>query len=78
MTRFTQGLIALSVLAVSFSAGAAIAAEGDAARGKKVHGGRTNVLRSVNGSVQATQVVGDEDHDVWLFSSCQKNCRQKE
>ena len=31
--------------------------EGHASGGKKIHGGRTSVLRSVNGSVQATQVV---------------------
>ena len=36
MIRFTLGLVALTVLSVFFAAGTAIAAEGDAARGKKV------------------------------------------
>ena len=54
MTRLSQGLIALSVLAVSFSAGMATAAEGDAARGKKVF----NKCKACHATVAKVKRIG--------------------
>ena len=52
--------------------------ESHASGGKKIHAGRTHVLRSVNGGIQTAQIIGYEDDQVGLFNSSQASGGQKE